>query len=482
MTNLALLIQQLAKQPTETPWLEFKHNNAAPQMIGADISALANSATLHDRDCAYMIWGINDQTHEIVGTDIRLKQLKKGNQEIENWLRFLLSKNADFEFDNTDIDGNHVEVIIIRKAFNEPVAFEKTDYVRIGSYTKKLNEFSTVRASLWDKLRQSQYETTVALSDLNLQEALNLLHWNAYFDLLNITPPADAEALVHYLLQDEILVKQDNGLYGISNLGALLFAKDLNRFSRLGRKALRVVQYNGINRLNIAKEDTANEGYAISIERMVRFIAAIIPSNENINAVQLQVRYKFPLPVIREAIANALIHQDLHLTGVGPVVEIFDNRIEVTNPGTPLVDINRIIDNPPKSRNEKLASLMRRLRMCEELGRGWDRMVITCEQQFLTAPRIVLFDESTKVIIYSHIDFSKMSVEDKLWSCYMHACVQYLQDDFMNNSSLRQRYNAPDTMTGSISRLIKQAVEKGLIKPFDSSTAPRYMRYIPFWA
>lgn len=64
----------------------------------------------------------------------------------------------------------------------------------------------------------------------------------------------------------------------------------------------------------------------------------------------------------------------------------------------------------------------------------------------------------------------------------MHACVQYLQDDFMNNSSLRQRYNAPDTMTGSISRLIKQAVEKGLIKPFDSNTAPRYMRYIPFWA
>lgn len=450
-------------------------------MIGADISALANNATLHDRDCAYMIWGINDQTHEIIGTDIRLKQLKKGNQEIENRLRFLLSKNADFEFDSTDINGNHVEVIIIRKAFNEPVAFEKTDYVRIGSYTKKLNEFSTVRANLWDKLRQSQFETTVALSDLNLQEALNLLHWNAYFDLLNITPPVDAEALVHYLLQDEILVKHNNGLYGVTNLGALLFAKDLNRFSRLGRKALRVVQYNGINRLNIAKEDTANEGYAISLERMVRFIAAIIPSNENINAVQLQVQYKFPLPVIRETIANALIHQDLHLTGVGPVVEIFDNRIEVTNPGTPLVDINRIIDNPPKSRNEKLASLMRRFRMCEELGRGWDRMVITCEQEHLLAPRITLFDESTKVTIFSHISFSKMTAEDKLWSCYMHACVQYVNGSALTNSSLRERYELPDTSAAMASRQIKKAVAYNLIKPIDNETSNKFKRYIPTW-
>ena len=78
----------------------------------------------------------------------------------------------------------------------------------------------------------------------------------------------------------------------------------------------------------------------------------------------------FPLPAIREAIANSLIHQDFFHTGTGPVIEIFSNRVEITNPGTPLVDVMRIIDNPPKSRNEKLASVMRRLNMCEELGRG----------------------------------------------------------------------------------------------------------------
>jgi len=87
------------------------------------------------------------------------------------------------------------------------------------------------------------------------------------------------------------------------------------------------------------------------------------------------------------SIANSLIHQDLYITGAAPVVEIFDNRIEVTNPGIPLVDVLRIIDNPPKSRNEKLASLMRRLKMCEELGRGWDRMVSLKKEKALEKSR-----------------------------------------------------------------------------------------------
>lgn len=177
-----------------------------------------------------------------------------------------------------------------------------------------------------------------------------------------------------------------------------------------------------------------------------------------------------------------MVHQDLHLTGVGPVVEIFDNRIEVTNPGAPLIDINRIIDNPPKSRNEKLASLMRRLKMCEELGRGWDRMVIAAEMQHIPAPHITTFEDSTKVTIFSHIAFTNLSIEDKIWSCYLHACVQYVQGDALSNSSLRERFGLPETSAGTISRLIKETAGKRLIKPLDPTTAPRYMKYIPMWA
>lgn len=161
MENLDILIKELCKQPNESGWVEFKHNNWSPEMIGEDISALANSAVLADRNNAYMIWGVDDSTHDIIGTTVRLKSEKKGNQELENWLRYLLSKNANFEFHDVDIDGAHVELIVITKAEGTPVTFQKVDYIRSGSYTKKLIEFPVLQTQLWDKLRHQQFEETL---------------------------------------------------------------------------------------------------------------------------------------------------------------------------------------------------------------------------------------------------------------------------------------------------------------------------------
>ena len=404
MENLDKLVLELCKLPDETGWVEFKHNNSNPEMIGKDISVLANSALISDRNCAYMIWGVEDGTHNIIGTTVRLKQEKRGGQELENWLRFLLSKNADFEMYSVDIEGKHVEILIITKAVGLPVTFEKIEYIRVGSYTKKLMDFPSLQTQLWDRLRHVKFEDVFAMIDLQISDIFHYLNCEKYFEILNMPLPIESTSYLHYLQEDGIVVKQDNGLYAITNLGAILFAKRISDFSRVGRKALRIVQYEGNSRLTILKEDIANEGYAVCFENIVRYVNALLPSNEDMNAVQLSTKSKFPLPSVREAIANSLIHQDLYITGAAPVVEIFENRIEITNPGTPLVDVLRIIDNPPKSRNEKLASLMRRLKMCEELGRGWDRMVLACEAQFLPAPRIEVFQENTKVTIFSEME------------------------------------------------------------------------------
>ncbi len=214
----------------------------------------------------------------------------------------------------------------------------------------------------------------------------------------------------------------------------------------------------------------------------MKYIEAIVPSEENISMALRTKKSAYPMIAIREIIANALIHQDFTVSGTGPLVEIFEDRIEVTNSGCPLVDINRIIDNPPKSRNEKLASLMRKLRVCEELGTGWDKIVIACEFMQLPAPKIEIYEDSTKVTLYSKIPFTNLSTEEKLWSCYLHACIKYVQNEHLTNSSLRERFALPESSSGSISRLIKEAVNKKMIKPLDPETAPRYMKYIPIWA
>ncbi len=480
--NYDILVKELCKLPKETGWVEFKHNNDDPKMIGEDICALANTATLKDRDFAYMIFGVDDTTHNIIGTSVQLALQKKGQEELENWLRHQLSRNANFEFLETEIDGNHIEIIRIHKALHIPVSFEKNEYIRSGSYTKKLNDYPELMAQLWDKLRNSRFEDVCPIKDLRYAEVLQMIDCGAYFSMLKLPQPTEENEVMHYLMEDGVAIKLDNGLYGITNLGAILFAKDLNNFPRLGRKAMRVVQYQGKNRLFIQKEETFKTGYAICFENIVRYVNALLPSNEDIATVALTTKSIYPLPSVREAIANSLIHQDLYITGAGPVVEVFDNRIEVTNPGTPLVDIMRIIDNPPKSRNEKLASLMRRMKMCEELGRGWDRMVLACESQFLPAPRIEIFEESTKVTLFSEMEFKNIPADDKLWSCYLHSCLMYIQGDALTNTSLRDRFGLKESSAGSVSRLIKEAVAIQKIKPIDPNTAKRYMRYVPVWA
>ncbi len=160
-----------------------------------------------------------------------------------------------------------------------------------------------------------------------------------------------------------------------------------------------------------------------------------------------------------------------------------DNGLySITNPGTPLVDINRFIDNPPKSRNEILSGLMRRLKMCEELGSGWDRIALECELKQLPAPKINLYEENTKVILFSELPFANIPHEDKLWTCYLHSCLKQVTHEGLTNSSLRQRFGLEEKSSAPISRLIKEAVEKGLIKAFDPDTAPKHMKYVPFWA
>ena len=136
-----LLIHELVKLTSERSWVEFKKDNYKPEMIGEDISALSNAAAIVERSCAYMLWGIDNDTHDIVGTKYDLHTLKKGNEELENWLRRKLSDNVNFEFHSVDCNGVKVGVLKIDSAVLRPVTFDKTAYVRIGSYTKKLSDY-----------------------------------------------------------------------------------------------------------------------------------------------------------------------------------------------------------------------------------------------------------------------------------------------------------------------------------------------------
>lgn len=486
MNDLEQLILHLRSNSSETNWLEFKHNNYDPEMIGMDISALANGAAFCGKSCAYMIWGIDDKTHEVIGTDVDQYSLKVGNQEIESWLRQLLSKNAEFEFQSAIVKDDRMQdkkivVLIIQRAMQQTVTFKKQDYIRVGSYTKKLNDYPQMEAQLWDKIRNSHFEEQFAIQDLTIEEALKVLDYSSYFDIKEDPVPTDIRGILHYMIQEAIIIPQDNGLYGVSNLGAVLFAKKLSFFPRLERKAVRVVQYQDKSRLCMLREYIENKGYAVGLNGLLNYVEALLPSEEIIEGAVRETKTSYPSIALREIIANALIHQDFSISGTGVVIEVFSDRIEITNPGVPLVDVHRIIDNPPKSRNEKLASLMRRLKMCEELGTGWDKIILSSELQKIPSPHITIYEQNTKITLFSKIKFSDLPIADKLWACYTHACIRYVQGEYLTNSSLRNRFDLEEKSAASISRLIKEACEKKYIKKLEE-TAPRHTKYVPIWA
>ena len=157
-------------------------------------------------------------------------------------------------------------------------------------------------------------------------------------------------------------------------------ANDLSPFPRLWRKTLRVIHYEGVDKSRTLREWECKRGYGVEFEHIVDYVMALVPSNEVLTNALNQSMPMFPVEAVRELVANTLIHQDFAITGAGPMVEIFIDRIELTNPGEPLVETDRWVDHPPRSRNDRLAQLMRRFGFCEERGLGIDRVIYSVEK------------------------------------------------------------------------------------------------------
>jgi len=213
-----------------------------------------------------------------------------------------------------------------------------------------------------------------------------------------------------------------------------------------------------------------------------RYINEQIPQNEHIGqALRREVRM-YPEIAIRELVANALIHQDFNATGTGPMVEIFADRIEITNPGTPLIDTLRFIDEPPQSRNEILAGLMRRLNICEERGSGVDKVISSVEAFQLPAPDFTTTAAHTKSTLFAYRPLARMDKNDRIRACYQHAVLCVVSNDRMTNASLRKRFSIKDKNYSVASRIIRETIDEKLVKPYDpDNKSGKHISYVPFW-
>lgn len=476
------LIDELRAQPAELPWLEFKKNNVDPDGIGKRCSALSNGARLESRDCGFMLWGIDDTSHEVVGTHFDPATFRVGSQEFQFWLAQRLQPSVAFSFRTVDHPDGRVVILEVPAATSAPVGFNNIAYIRIGSATPKLADYPERYTKLIECLRPYTWEHGIARRYASGDEVLDLLDYAQYFRLTRHPLPDNRAGIFEHLEADGLISRDVGEKWNITHLGAILFATRLDRFdASLARKAVRLVVYDGKNRAEtVTHRLDGHKGYAAGFEGLVDYINGLIPRNEHIGTALRVAQPLFPELAVRELVANALIHQDMTVTGAGPQIEIFEDRMEITNPGRPLVQAERMIDLPPRSRNEALASLMRRMGFCEEQGSGLDKVIAQVEIYQLPPPLFREGEDSMQVILYGPRKFADMTPDERVRACYQHAVLKFLSGERMKNATLCERFGIDPKNASQASVIIRKAQEEGIIKVAD----PDHPRagYVPGWA
>ena len=478
--EIKTIISDIQASPKECEWVEIKQNNANPEEIGEYVSALANGAAYMGQSKGYLVFGMNDVTHAIVGTAYQPKLEKMNHQEIENWIATLLSPRIDFMIHETKVNDKRIVLFIIDSAGNTPVKFKGTAWIRVGSYKKKLADHPERERKIWQNTHNSTFENKIALTGISADEVLTVIDYPSVFRLLQIPLPENKSGILEKLSEEKIINRR-GASYDVTNLGAILFASNLKHFNMLSRKAVRVIFYRDNSRINAIKEQPWTKGYAVDFENIVDYINASLSVNEQIGKAIRVDTPMYPPVAIREFVANALIHQDFYIGGTSPMVEIFRSRIEITNPGKPLIDTLRFIDHSPRSRNEQLASMMRRMNFCEERGSGVDRAIEQCEMYQLPAPDFTDDVDFTRVTMFAPKSLRQMNREDKIRACYQHCCLQYVIGEKMTNESLRKRLDISPENYPIASRIIADTINESFIRLDDKSRSKKYAQYVPIW-
>ncbi len=392
----------------------------------------------------------------------------------------LVIDHAVVEFRGEPILLVHVPEQANKPAHRRGKSIEES-WVRSGGTTRKASRHEVGALMLnsatprWEELRTSGL--------LAIEEAMDRLDLDTVAKLLQRPLPGELDVLAQWLVDEGILTPDGRGYY-ITNFGAIAAARKLEHFSTLERKRIRVIRYRGTNKVETIDELPGQRGYAVGFEGLIGHLKRILPHSE---VIQQSLRAEvsvYPEIALRELIANALIHQDFSVTGAGPMVEIFDDRIEFTNPGSllPGKRPDRLIGTTPESRNEKLASAFRRYRICEERGTGFQKVVQSVELFGLPPIVFTPMENSFRVTLYAPRKFTEMAQSERIEACYQHSVLQYLSSQPLTNTTLRERFKLHEKQRNQISNLISDAVAAGRIRRKDSGSGNKFAEYLPYWA
>lgn len=385
---LRRLIDTLRAKPVETEWLEFKSNNKDPERIGKYLSALSNSASLANQKYGYLVWGIDDNTHEVIGTSFKPHLTKgKGNEDLEPWLARQLSSYVHFKIDEYDYDGKPVVLFRVDATVNRPVRFNGHEYIRVGSALKSLADYPERAHRIWNRIQEdwsAQAVIQATLGDLDedallkAREVFKAKHRNDAFS-------SEIDGWDNWTL----LCKAGLATGRQLNRAAILLLGNPESISLLSPFVARMTWV-------LKNSDGVELDYQHFSPPFLSNVDVLFSRIRNLTIRELPGGTLFPVEisqydewVVREALHNCIAHQDYTLCSRISVVEQGDGLLFANAgrfiPGT--VEMVLQQDAPQRHYpNKQLTEAMVHLNMIDTIGSGIKRMFAFQKKRCMPMP------------------------------------------------------------------------------------------------
>jgi len=357
--NIKRIITELCSYKDEREWFEFKENWFQPAALGEYVSALSNAATLHGKKYGYFVWGVRNDDHEITGTDFNQYCEYKG-EPYQNFLARNLSSGISFSFEETEIDGKRVVVLVIPAAKKLPTAFMKKRYIRIGSSKNNLDEYPEWEVRLF-KILLSEDET-ISEKPAEYQD-LKFSKLFGYYGSKGID-------LKEKTFEKNLGLRNSEGEY---NFMAQLLSDD-------SHIPLRVSIFDGETKGSnlFSIREFGNNCLLYSLDDLLRYmdVLNLVQVDETDRVVERKDIPLYDNKAIREAVINAVLH-NRWVDGNEPMISVFSNRIEILSRGTlPLTQTKEgFFEGESIPVNEKLSQIFLQLHISEKSGRGVPKIV-----------------------------------------------------------------------------------------------------------
>lgn len=383
--DLVALVDRLRREPSETEWLEFKKHRYEAQALGEYLSALANAACLAGKPRGYLLFGVDDDSHEVVGTDFDPYAAKgKGNQELLLWLSVGLQPNVGFETHIVDHPRGRVVLFDISPAWSRPIKFYGKAYIRVGSSKTELAKHPEKERAIWACRTDwsAQVCERATLTDLD-PDAVRKAR-----DQFKIKHPKQATD-VDAWDDATFLNKAKLTIQGTVTHAVILL---------LGRPESAALLSPAVARISWILKDVQNREldyehygppFILQVDRVLQRIRNLTLRALPSGTLFPQEITQYDPWVIREALHNCIAHQDYGLRGRINVVES-PNAILLTNVGSFLPgSVEKVIrqDAPLEIyRNPFLAEAMVNLNMIDTQGGGIKRMFQAQIKRFFPLP------------------------------------------------------------------------------------------------